>query len=189
VSGNEPGWQRNKLVNIFQTYDSAIETLSKERRHYTTHALYGMLTFERMRVDKLGPCKGIPFCDDTGEGYLLVKNALLVDVVYTPQLVAEAIQEMPADLVKNRERLRRRTGTARNFGFPHIFENVQWNSFHRRRFYLIPLHKGVSNITFFLYIFVSKRKECTNFPNSNYSPILTNQIGQLLGSHQVKKDK
>jgi hypothetical protein len=93
VSGNEPSWRRNKLVNIFQIYDSAIEALSKERRHYTTHALYGMLTFERMRVDKLGPCKGIPFCDDTGEGYLLVENALLVDVIYTPPLTSEINKE------------------------------------------------------------------------------------------------
>jgi hypothetical protein len=64
--GNQPDWRRNKLVSVFQNYHSAIRARSKEGRHYTMRALYGVLTFEGMRVDKLGPEKGIPFCDDTG---------------------------------------------------------------------------------------------------------------------------
>lgn len=114
--GNQPDWRRNKLVSVFQNYHSAIRARSKEGRHYTMRALYGVLTFEGMRVDKLGPCKEIPFCDDTGEGYLLVENVLLVDVIYTPrltpQLVVEAFREMPDELVKNHERF------LLNFGSP-----------------------------------------------------------------------
>jgi hypothetical protein len=67
--GNQPNWRRNKLVRVFQNYHSAIRARSKEGRHYTMRALYGVLTFEGMRVDKLGPAKGIPFCNDTGEGW------------------------------------------------------------------------------------------------------------------------
>jgi hypothetical protein len=120
--GNQPDWRRNKLVHIFQNYHSAIRARSKEGRHYTMRALYGVLTFEGMRVDKLGPAKGIPFCDDTGEGYLLVENALLVDVIYTPQLtpqlVAEVFRAMPDELVKNHERFLLNFGSVRPQGYP-----------------------------------------------------------------------
>jgi hypothetical protein len=120
--GNQPDWRWNKLVSVFQNYHSAIRARSKEGRHYTMRALYGVLTFEGMRVDKLGPDKGIPFCDDTGEGYLLVENALLVDVIYapqlTPQLVTEAFREMPDELVKNHERFLLNFGSVRPQGYP-----------------------------------------------------------------------
>jgi hypothetical protein len=118
----KPDWRRNKLVKIYQTYHSAIRARSKEGRHYTMHAFSSVLAFEGMRVDKLGPSKGIPFCNDTGEGYLLVENALLVDVIYTPQLtpqlVVEAFQEMPDELVKNRERFLLNFGSLKPQGYP-----------------------------------------------------------------------
>jgi len=95
-------------VQVFQTYHSAIRARSKEGRQYTMRAFSSVLAFEGMRVGKLGPSKGIPFCEDTRDGYLLVENALLVDVIYapqlTPQLVVEAFREMPDEHVKNRER-------------------------------------------------------------------------------------
>ena len=115
-------WRRNKLVKIYQTYHSAIRARSKEGRHYTMRAFSSVLVFEGMRVDKLGPSKGILFCEDTGEGFLLVENALLVDVVYTPQLtpqlVTEAFQEMPDELVKNRERFLFNFGAPKPQGYP-----------------------------------------------------------------------
>ena len=118
----KPDWRRNKLVKIYQTYHSAIRARSKEGRHYTMRAFSSVLAFEGMRVDKLGLSKGVPFCDDTGEGYLLVENALLVDVIYapnlTPQLVAETLQEMPDELVKNRERFLFNFGSPKPQGFP-----------------------------------------------------------------------
>jgi hypothetical protein len=118
----KPDWRRNKLVNIYQTYHSAIRARSKEGRHYTMRAFSSVLAFEGMRVDKLGPSKGIPFSDDTGEGYLLVENALLVDVIYapqlTPQLVAEAFREMPDKLVKNCEQFLLNFGSAKPQGYP-----------------------------------------------------------------------
>ena len=118
----KPDWRRNKLVLVFQTYHFAIRARSKEGRHYTMRAFSSVLAFEGMRVDKLGPSKGIPFCEDTGEGYLLVENALLVDVIYapqlTPQLVAEAFQEMPGELVKNRERFLFNFGGLKPQGYP-----------------------------------------------------------------------
>lgn len=118
----KPDWRRNKLVKIYQTYHSAIRARSKEGRHYTMHAFSSVLAFEGMRVDKLGPEKGTPFCDDTGEGYLLVENALLVDVIYTPQLtpqlVIEAFSEMPGEFVKNCERFLFNFGGAEPQGYP-----------------------------------------------------------------------
>ena len=118
----KPDWRRNKLVKIYQTYHSAIRARSKEGRHYTMRAFSSVLAFKGMRVDKLGPDKGIPFCEDTGEGYLLVENALLVDVIYapqlTPQLVAEAFCEMPDELVKNRERFLFNFGAPKPQGYP-----------------------------------------------------------------------
>ena len=122
MPGIKPDWQRNKLVKIYQTYHSAIRARSKEGRHYTMRAFSSVLTFEGMRVDKLGPNKGIPYCDDTGEGYLLVENALLVDIIYTPQLtpqlVTEAFGQMPDELVKNRERFLFNFGGAKPQGYP-----------------------------------------------------------------------
>ena len=118
----KPDWRRNKLVNIYQTYHSAIRARSKEGRHYTMRALSSVLAFEGMRVDKLGPSKGIPFCDETGEGYLLVENALLVDVIYTPrltpQLVAEAFGDISDELLKNRERFLFNFGSPKPQGYP-----------------------------------------------------------------------
>jgi hypothetical protein len=118
----KPDWRRNKLVKIFQTYHSAIRARSKEGRHYTMHAFSSVLAIEGMRVDKLGPSKGIPFCNDTGEGYLLVENAQLVDVIYTPQLtpqlVAEVFGDMPDELVKNRERFLFNFGSSKPQGYP-----------------------------------------------------------------------
>lgn len=118
----KPDWRRNKLVKIYQTYHSAIRARSKEGRHYTMRAFASVLAFEGMRVDKLGPDKGIPFCENTGEGYLLVENALLVDVIYapqlTPQLVTEAFQEMPDRFVKNCERFLFNFGGAKPQGYP-----------------------------------------------------------------------
>ena len=118
----KPDWRRNKLVKIYQTYHSAIRARSKEGRHYTMRAFSSVLAFEGMRVDKLGPSKRIPFCEDTGEGYLLVENALLVDVIYTPQLtpqlVTEAFQEMPGELVKNCERFLLNFGGPKPQGYP-----------------------------------------------------------------------
>ena len=115
-------WRRNKLVKIYQTYHSAIRARSKEGRHYTMRAFSSVLAFEGMRVDKLGPEKGTPFCDDTGEGYLLVENALLVDVIYTPQLtpqlVTEVFSEMPGELVKNCERFLFNFGGSKPQGYP-----------------------------------------------------------------------
>lgn len=122
MSEIKPDWRRNKLVNIYQTYHSAIHARSKEGRHYTMRAFASVLAFEGMRVDKLGPDKGTPFCEDTGEGYLLVENALLVDVIYTPQLtpqlVTEAFSEMPDELVKNRERFLFNFGSPKPQGYP-----------------------------------------------------------------------
>jgi len=118
----KPDWRRNKLVKIYQTYHSAIRARSKEGPQYTMRAFSSVLTFEGMRVDKLGPSKGIPFCDETGEGYLLVENALLVDVIYAPQLipqlVVEAFREMPGKLVKNRERFLFNFGSIKPQGYP-----------------------------------------------------------------------
>ena len=118
----KPDWWRNKLVNIYQTYHSAIRARSKEGRHYTMRAFSSVLAFEGMRVDKLGPSEGIPFCDNTGEGFLLVENALLVNVIYapqlTPQLVAEAFSEIPDELVKNRERFLFNFGSPIPQGYP-----------------------------------------------------------------------
>jgi len=118
----KPDWRRNKLVKIYQTYHSAIRARSKEGRHYTMHAFSSVLAFEGMRVDKVGLSKGFPFCDNTGEGYLLVENALLVDVIYTPQLtpqlVAEAFGDMPNELVKNRERFLFNFGSPKPQGYP-----------------------------------------------------------------------
>jgi len=118
----KPDWRRNKLVKIYQTYHSAIRTRSKEGRHYTMRAFSSVLAFEGMRVDKLGPSKDVPFCDETGEGYLLVENALLVDVIYAPnlapQLVAEAFYDMPDELVKNRERFLFNFGNPKPQGYP-----------------------------------------------------------------------
>jgi len=118
----KPDWRRNKLVKIFQTYHSAIRARSIEGRHYTMRAFSSVLAFEGMRVDKLGPDKEIPFCDDTGEGYLLVENALLVDVIYaprlTPQLVVEAFGDMPDELVKDRERFLFNFGGPKPQGYP-----------------------------------------------------------------------
>ena len=109
-------------MKIYQTYHSAIRARSKEGRHYTMLAFSSVLAFEGMRVDKLGPNKEIPFCDHTGEGYLLVENALLVDVIYTPQLtpqlVTEAFQEMPGELVKNCERFLLNFGGPKPQGYP-----------------------------------------------------------------------
>jgi len=120
--GKQPDWRRNKLVSVFQNYHSAIRARSKEGRHYTMRALYGVLKFEGMRVDKLGSCKEIPFCDDTGEGYLLVENAFLVDVIYTPQLtpqlVAEVFLEMPDELVNHNERFLLNFGSPKPQGYP-----------------------------------------------------------------------
>jgi hypothetical protein len=118
----QPDWRRNKLVKIYQTYHAAIRARSKEGRQYTMRAFSSVLAFEGMRVDKLGPNKEIPFCDDTGEGYLLVENALLVDVIYTPQLtpqlVAEAFGNMPDELLKNRERFLFNFGSPKPQGYP-----------------------------------------------------------------------
>ena len=118
----KPDWRRNKLVKIYQTYHSAIRARSKEGRHYTMRAFSSVLAFEGMRVDKLGLSEGIPFCDDTGEGYLLVENALLVNVIYTskltPQVVAEAFSEIPDELVKNRERFLFNFGSPKPQGYP-----------------------------------------------------------------------
>lgn len=118
----KPDWRRNKLVNIYQTYHSAIHARSKEGRQYTMRAFSSVLAFEGMRVDKLGLSKGIPFCEDTGEGYLLVENSLLVDVIYTPrltpQLVAEAFSEMPDGLVKHCERFLFNFGGSKPQGYP-----------------------------------------------------------------------
>jgi hypothetical protein len=118
----KPDWRRNKLVKIYQTYHSAIRARSKEGRHYTMRVFASVLAFEGMRVDKLGPDKGISFCEDTGEGYLLVENALLVDVIYTPQLtpqlVTEAFCEMPDELMKNRERFLFNFGGLKPQGYP-----------------------------------------------------------------------
>jgi hypothetical protein len=118
----KPDWRRNKLVKIYQTYHFAIRARSKEGRHYTMHAFSSVLAFEGMRVDKLGPNKEMPFCNDTGEGYLLVENALLVDVIYTPkltpQLVAEVFSDMPDELVKNRERFLFNFGCPKPQGYP-----------------------------------------------------------------------
>jgi hypothetical protein len=118
----KPDWRRNKLVKIYQTYHSAIRARSKEGRHYTMRAFSSVLAFDGMRVDKLGPSKGIPFCDDTGEGYLLVENALLVDVIYTPQLtpqlVVEAFREVPDELAKNCERFLFNFGSSQPQGYP-----------------------------------------------------------------------
>jgi hypothetical protein len=118
----KPDWRRNKLVQVFQTYHSAIRARSKEGRHYTMRAFSSVLSFEGMRVDKLGPSKETPFCDDTGEGYLLVENSLLVDVIYTPyltpQLVAEAFGDMPDELAKNRERFLFNFGNPSPQGYP-----------------------------------------------------------------------
>jgi hypothetical protein len=118
----KPDWRRNKLVQVFQTYHSAIRARSIEGRQYTMRAFSSVLAFEGMRVDKLGSDKGTPFCDNTGEGYLLVENALLVDVIYTPQLmpqlVAEAFSEMPSELVKNCERFLFNFGSPNPQGYP-----------------------------------------------------------------------
>ena len=118
----KPDWRRNKLVQVFQTYHSAIRARSKAGRHYTMRAFSSVLAFEGMRVDKLGPDKGIPFCENTGEGYLLVENALLVDVIYTPQLtpqlVTEAFSEMPGEFVKNCERFLFNFGAPKPQGYP-----------------------------------------------------------------------
>jgi len=118
----KPDWRRNKLVKIYQTYHSAIRARSKEGRHYTMRAFSSVLAFEGMRVDKLGADKVIPFCEDTGEGYLLVENALLVDVIYTPQLtpqlVTEAFTEMPDEHAKNRERFLFNFGNPKPQGYP-----------------------------------------------------------------------
>ena len=118
----KPDWRRNKLVKIYQTYHSAIRARSKEGRQYTMRALSSVLAFEGMRVDKRGLSKGIPFCEGTGEGYLLVENALLVDVIYTPQLtpqlVVEAFSEMPDGLVKNCERFLFNFGSTKPQGYP-----------------------------------------------------------------------
>ena len=118
----KPDWRRNKLVKIYQTYHSAIRARSKEGRHYTMHAFASVLTFEGMRVDKLGPDKETPFCEDTGDGYLLVENALLVDVIdtpqLTPQLVTKAFSEIPDKLVKNRERFLFNFGNPKPQGYP-----------------------------------------------------------------------
>lgn len=118
----KPDWRRSKLVNIYRTYHSAIRARSKEGRHYTMRTFSSVLAFEGMRVDKLGANKEIPFCDDTGGGYLLVENALLVDVIYTPQLtpqlVAEAFSEISDELVKNRERFLFNFGSLKPQGYP-----------------------------------------------------------------------
>jgi len=118
----KPDWRRNKLVKIYQTYHAAIRARSKEGRQYTMRAFSSVLAFEGMRVDKLGLSKGLPFCDETGEGYLLVENFLLVDVIYTPQLtpqlVAEAFSEMPDELVKNCERFLFNFGSIKPQGYP-----------------------------------------------------------------------
>jgi hypothetical protein len=129
----KPDWRRNKLVNIFQTYHSAIHARSKEGRHYTMRAFSSVLAFEGMRVDKLGLSKGIPFCEDTGESYLLVENALLVDVIYTPnltpQLVAEAFSEMPDELVKNCERFLLNFGGPKPQGYPGPIDTAMSRTF------------------------------------------------------------
>jgi hypothetical protein len=134
----KPDWRRNKLVKIFQTYHSAIRARSKEGRQYTMRAFSSVLAFEGMRVDKLGPSKGFPFCNETGEGYLLVENALLVDVIYTPQLtprlVSEGFSEMPDGLVKNCERFLFNFGSIKPQGYPgpidlamsHTFLNASY---------------------------------------------------------------
>lgn len=118
----QPDWRRNKLVKIFQTYHSAIRARSIEGRHYTMRAFFSVLLFEGMQVKKLGPSKGIPFCDDTGEGYLLVANAFIVDVIYTPQLtpqlVAEVFQEMPYKFSKTHERFLFNFGSSEPQGYP-----------------------------------------------------------------------
>jgi len=129
----KPDWRRNKLVNIYQTYHSAVRARSKEGRHYTMRAFSSVLAFEGMRVDTLGSDKEIPFCDDTGEGYLLVENALLVDVIYTPQLtpqvVAEAFSEIPDELVKNRERFLFNFGGSKPQGYPGPIDHAMSRMF------------------------------------------------------------
>lgn len=118
----KPDWRRDLLVKIFKNYHSAIRARSIEGRHYTMRAFSSVLAFEGLRVDKLGSSKGIPFCEDTGEGYLLVENALLVDVIYapqlTPELVVEAFREIPNELVKNHERFLFNFGSPKPQGYP-----------------------------------------------------------------------
>ena len=129
----KPDWRRNKLVKIYQTYHSAIRARSKEGRHYTMHAFSSVLAFEGMRVDKLGPNKRIPYCNDTGGGFLLVENALLVDVIYTPkltpQLVAEAFSEIPDELVKNHECFLFNFGSPKPQGYPGPIDSEMSRTF------------------------------------------------------------
>ncbi len=95
----KPDWRKNKLLDIFQNYHSAIRARSREGRQHAMRCFYAVLVYEGLNVEKMGPTPGQPFDPRTGAGYLLVEQAYIADVVcaahISPFTVLRTFPRMP----------------------------------------------------------------------------------------------
>ncbi len=74
-------WQIRKLKEIYKSYFSPIRARSGEGRPYMLRASFSILEHQGLAVEKIGAAPDKPFNLATGEGYLLLNEKYLIDVV------------------------------------------------------------------------------------------------------------
>jgi hypothetical protein len=131
-------WRREKLLDVFQRYHSAIRARSNEGRQYAMRCFYSVLTHEGLRVEKLGPAYEKPFDSATGAGYLLVEKAIVLDVVCTPHITTYTLlktyPQIPwADLDVLYKRYVFNFGSATPEWYPRPMTAAELKVFLRRR--------------------------------------------------------